>query len=766
MLDLAKPLGIHEGLIFYGDHELTDLVYYFPDEVSLAPQRTPVGGASDFYELFFQMFSEGDIVDGSLDDLRKTAGSILSLGVQCTVSPERLAKAVAKLKGSGLFPNLLRATVPPWKDGTVNLMALDAITGRNELMGQDAFVKSILGSLKPSLMSNDLKSIFNLRLDRRGTALILGALEGDTGNVAGVLYDLKYTAIRPALDLRIWANLGRCYDSVSHQLGIKAEFTYGVKFSLGAELNWLTKKMEEDGDLRIEVLSQAEDPETKKMMDEMVKDFKESILREMFRPYVNPESVNLPTLTSLVPVVGVSYKFTKERITHDKVIEADYRERSAVVRTHNPQSHLWVLGKQIAANRDKYVQRVVFSDVWREQSLSIELVHDFTKPEADLLSAEVVIWRAKEGFRADAPPGRFAVPENADPLKSLTFHKDSNRRISIAWLYDKGEPVGYFYQIRFLYRGQTGSISSPTEILTAPQFSTAENLVIFPDTFTFIKRIEVREGNINLAEFRGVDVTLRLKDPADTVLDTEVVTLNTSLKNAAWTVRGKDKTALFIEATREYHFADERPSVKTEPVYLQDDELIVNKPFQRSQFSLIPVVAGHNEAVKEILLEIRVESPDLEEPVKNLFRLKAPGFDSPDLGIKLQSAQDKLFFKAGAITTDGTVIDIDEGPILTNALVIDLNRTNNNEVRFVWRGRSPEALGLKSLRVELRSVGVVPEELEPIEFRGNLVPQSVVRIFPKTQKVEWRVFKRFADGTKEKSDFNAILAREVVIKAE
>ena len=42
MLDLAKPLGTHEGLIFYGDHELTDLVYYFPDEVSLAPQVAPM----------------------------------------------------------------------------------------------------------------------------------------------------------------------------------------------------------------------------------------------------------------------------------------------------------------------------------------------------------------------------------------------------------------------------------------------------------------------------------------------------------------------------------------------------------------------------------------------------------------------------------------------------------------------------------------------------------------------------------------------------
>ena len=70
MLDLAKPLGIHEGVIFYGDHELNDLIYYFPDEVSLAP--LPDTSDGKLYELFFQIFNEGDIVEGGLDDLRKT----------------------------------------------------------------------------------------------------------------------------------------------------------------------------------------------------------------------------------------------------------------------------------------------------------------------------------------------------------------------------------------------------------------------------------------------------------------------------------------------------------------------------------------------------------------------------------------------------------------------------------------------------------------------------------------------------------------------
>lgn len=766
MLDLAKPLGTHEGLIFYGDHELTDLVYYFPDEVSLAPQVAPDGNPSDLYELFFQLFNEGDIVEGGIENLRKTAGAILSLGVQCSVSPARLEKALQQLKGSGTFPETVSVTSPPWKDGAVNLLVLDAITTNDNSIGEDAFVKSIIGSQKPSLMSSDLKSIFNVRLDRRGTALIQAALDGDTGNVAGVLYDLKYTAIRPAVDLRIWANLGRCYDSIAHQLGIKAEFTYYVKFSLGAELNWLTKKLEEDGDLKIELLTQVEDPETKKMIDEMVKDFKESILREIFRPYVNPQTVNVTNMDSMVPVVGVSYKFTKEKISHEKVIEVDYRERSTVIRTHNPQSHLWVFGKQIAQNRDKYIQRVIFSDIWREQSLSIKLVHDFDDPQNDLLSAEVIIWRSKLGIVEEVPEGRFSIPETVDPLKNITFHKGSSQESKIAWLCDKDEPIGYFYQLRFIYSNTLDNISSPAEIITKPVFSTNENQILFPDTYVFFKTVEVREGNISFEEFKSVDVALQVKDADGAILGIETITINAGNTNQTWRVRGKDKSLLYVEASKEYHYHDSRPSVKTEPLYLQDDEMIINRPFQKSTFTLIPVIAGKNEAVSEILLEIIIDSPLLDEPIKELHRIKGPEFTTDEIKIKLHSDQDQLTYEAQVITQDGRIISLDSGELKTNALVIDLKRLDNNEIVFIWQGRSPEALGLRNLKVELRTIGDAITDLDAIEYTGSQVPLPVKKIFPNTDKVEWRIFKRFENGSREKGLFKPIEDHTVLIVAE
>ena len=768
MLDLSKPLGIHEGLIFYGDHELPDLVYYFPDEVGLAPQKDAPG----LYEMYLQAFSESDVSEGGMEALRNSAGSILSLGVQCTVSEKRLQKAMDQVKDTGVFPENLKASPPPWRDGSVNLIVLDSDNSDARSINADSFVKSIVGSKKPSLMSSTLDSVFNVRLDRRGTAIVTAALEGDTGNVAGILYDLKFNALRPALDMRIWANLDRCYESVSHQLGVKVEGQiYVVKASLGADFGWLTKKLEEDGDLKIEVISQAEDAETKKMMDEMISDFKTSILREMFAPYINPEipgaiAAGAASVSTSLISVGVSYRFTKENITQNKVIEVDYRERSAIVRTHNPQAHLWVVGKQIAAHLEKYIQHIRFGEVWREQSLSINLQYDFDEAAADLLSAEVMVWRFKDGIHAHPAEGHFSIPAGIDALYSVTFHKGNATPKNIAWNYEKEEPFGYYYQLRFVYQPGRQDVSSPSEIMLPPVYSSGNDLIIFPDTYIYYRKITVRPGNIDFADSNTVDVTFRLKDQEGRVTDMKIIVLSQQNQNQVWTVRGKDRNNLFIEVTKEYHYTDGRPSLTTEAVFLQDDEVIINKPFLRSAFSLIPVVAGVTEPAAEILLEITVTSPDITDPIKKLYRITGPQFNTEPLTIHRSTAQDLLSYSVKVILKDGQVIPLEEGIINSNALVIDLNKVNQRQVTVTWRGRSPAALGIKELKVEFRKDGDESTAPEAILYSGDAIPQPVVKTFGRNDRIEWRINKRLQNGSRIKSPFMPVDTGAIMIDAE
>jgi len=279
-------------------------------------------------------------------------------------------------------------------------------------------------------------------------------------------------------------------------------------------------------------------------------------------------------------------------------------------------------------------------------------------------------------------------------------------------------------------------------------------------------RVEVREGNISFEEFKSVDISLKLKNEEGNILGAEVITLTKENKNEVWKARGKDKKNLFIEISKEYHYNDERPSLKTEPVFLQDDEVIVNKPFQKSALKLIPVIAGKNEAVKEILLEIKIVSPSLEEPVTLLNRIAGPNFNPAEIEIKLHSDHDTISYEATAITTDGKILKINDGPIASNALILDLNRTLINEVLFVWQGKSPEQLGLKSLKVELRKASNPAEELEGIEFKGDLVPTPVTKLFPVDDIIEWRILKRFENNFKERTDFRPVVDNKVLVVAE
>lgn len=763
MLDLSKPLGQHEGLIFYGDHEHDNLVYYFPDEVELAPQE----GVPGFYEMNLSVFSEGDVETGGLDALRNSAGSILQLGVECTVQPERLQKAINAVKELITKDTDLKASLPLWKDGSVNLIVLDSDTSNPASINEDSFVKSVVGSKKPSLTSSTLDSVFNIRLDRRGTAIVLGALNGDAGSLAGIMYDLKFNALRPALDMRIWANLDRCYESISHQLGVKVEVPiYAVKVSLGAEFGWMTKKLEEDGDLKIEVISQAENEETKKMMDEMIEDFKTSILREMFQPYVNPFTPTIPLNmggSSMPSInVGVSYRFTKENISQNKILEVDYRERSTIVRTHNPQSHLWVMGKQIATNKDKYIQIIRFGELWREQELNVAIGYDFDKDEADLLSAELLIWRVKDGVNENPGEGHFSIPDGVQPIAGFTFSKENKESKELAWNYDQDEPFGYYYQLKFLYKPSHKQVSSPPEIITEPIKSGFNDLTIFPDTYTFYKKISIESGNIDFAEYKSIDLNFHLKDVDGKLVDTQLISLKNAEQKETWIVRGKNKTGLFVALEKTFHFSDNRPSITTEFIYLPDDEVIVNKPFLKSNLELFPVIAGKTENVKEILLEILVDSPAIDAPQKKTYRITGPDFNIEAVSIPLSSENDKISYTATAITADAKLVEIGKGVIESNALVLDLNAINKRDVEINWVGKSPAGLDLKELKLEFR-INDNNDNLEVIKFSGDKIPENTIKSFTVEDKVEWRINKRYNSGIRQKTDFSLLNGKSIVV---
>lgn len=765
MLDLSKNLGVFENLIFYGDHDNNSLVYYLPDEVNFS--KTNIGGEED-YELMLQLFQDGQSIVGNIDQFKKNSGGILSLGIECKVTSKRLSKALEQLIDERGLPEDTSASLPLWETGKVDLIVLDSTTQDLDTINQESFVKKVIGSKKPSLLTSDLKSIFNVRLDNRGAAIIASSLSGERGHMAGVLYDLKFRALQPALDLRIWADLERCYKTVSHKLGIKAEFTYYVKFSLGADFEHITREMEENGDLKIEVLSQVTDPKMKKLVDETIKDTKEKVLRELFKPMVNPGiDGSLPVslgLEEAIPKVGVAYEFKHIKGVQSRVIDLDFRERSATLRTHNPQAHLWMLGQQINHKIDRYSKMINFSDLWRMHELKLSLVHDFSNELDNLLAAEILVWRHSDGLAItqEQMSGLYHKPKDAKTLASFTFSATEIDSKTVSWTTEKNEVEGFYYQVRFVFDPLNENIDSPEQIITEPVLSYSRDLPIILNAMTLNRKVKVLKGNIDFEAIHNVNITLNFQSPDNEIVDRKLFVLNKDDDELTWWFRRKDKEDIFLTEQKEFHYKANIPSVSSTKRYLTSDEIVVNSPFKKAGRTIIPILAGSSENIQMIILSFRYQPEGIDEKIKKTFTARAPEISFENIVIEGINNDVDILFSATAITNEGKQITIDEGIVNEEALIIDLKKISIQKTTIKWLGGTPDSQDLKYLKLEFaKELENEKEVFDERKYTGDRIPVDETIVFKKN--TFYRIIKRFSGGETQKTDWLKVQNRELII---
>ncbi len=105
----------------------------------------------------------------------------------------------------------------PFDEGTVQIVNLDlqGSGGTTNPAPPGAFVatEKILGAVSPSLFG-DNNALFALALSEDGASILEAAFQNGMTPVGGI-YNLKFTGVRPALDVKITADLKRCYQSFS-----------------------------------------------------------------------------------------------------------------------------------------------------------------------------------------------------------------------------------------------------------------------------------------------------------------------------------------------------------------------------------------------------------------------------------------------------------------------------------------------------------------------------------------------------------------------
>jgi len=140
-------------------------------------------------------------------------------------------------------------------------------------------------------------------LSEEGATILKAAFENGLAPV-GAIYNLKFTGVRPALNVKITADLKRVYESFS--VGLTAE-VYWISAGIDATF----EKLRQDGAIKVEIVNLAGDADNATAEQQAVALFKDQILSQWFTPSLSPTTaqaadVGVPTLPQQAAAANVA----------------------------------------------------------------------------------------------------------------------------------------------------------------------------------------------------------------------------------------------------------------------------------------------------------------------------------------------------------------------------------------------------------------------------------------------------------------------------
>lgn len=648
MLDLEKSYGQFEGVVFYGDHQDDNIVYYFPDEIRPVLKDS----SNEEYEFLLQISLDRKIRNNDEVHLKDNDRSILQLTVNCEVNPERLERAFAALKKA--VPSIPRTAVtalPSWTDGSVDLITVNSTPLRQEKSNEST--NTVVSHQRPSLLGS-LRSVFYETYDMNSTDMLYSAIKHDRGLMSMVNYDLAFTAIRPALDLKMTAYLSRCQETVRKNFDAELRLPLGkLKLDLSAQFEWLTQKMMDNCDIVIEGVTQSDTPEQQKLIDELVNDFTDKVLKEILSPTVVKSNSMGALANALAQVledeapikIGLFYTLKDEKISDDRIITADYTQRCAVTRPHNPNVTLSDFFGFVNEHFDHYVKIVNNVDLFKTQDVTIKLSHSFEKIDNDLECVDIIFWKHKDGVLKTPPKNGYAIPPNTLPLGEeihFTAQQTDDRRLE--WRCDTEEDRKYYYQIKFTYKRAIDHVYSPVEMVSPPLLSEDRILIIAPNAYMFYKNIPISVGNLDFGVFSSAVINFEIKNDDGETIHADSFELKEKSDKNRLIVRRKDYNTPDIWMSKTYYSIDNNLPILNYPLCsFNEAAVIVEDPRKIREIEIL--IQGNRDGIEELVMDYSVISP----VANRTLREKKP------LSLDENVALDDMIIKITYFTTEDTI---------------------------------------------------------------------------------------------------------------
>ncbi len=212
MLTFESPFFEIEGVVVFRDHASLTTFHYLagPPRLSRSPDGKPNLLLLKYRNALDAMGS------ASARAREQLGGAFLLFGVDCGV-PQETKECDREPVAVKVPPDAGPVNLVPvlYTKGKVSVVALDKqkpVAGAPEEEGgqQSKFVRGILGSSTPSLLQ-DQRAIFSISLTPDAATLIEEAYEAELSPI-GVMYELDFAGLRPALAVRAKVDQHKVYE--------------------------------------------------------------------------------------------------------------------------------------------------------------------------------------------------------------------------------------------------------------------------------------------------------------------------------------------------------------------------------------------------------------------------------------------------------------------------------------------------------------------------------------------------------------------------
>lgn len=269
MLQLGTTSLLVEGVEVFPDHADPNQFWYLPAPVSLARR--------DERPAFTLITYRREAVEAGAP-----GGGFLMF--ETALRLERDVEEAVRSRLAERAPGKVRLSPVPFDEGTVECVALDAQGPGGTAVaaappGTFRAVESILGATVPSLFGENT-AMFSLGLSHEGAVLLKKVFQAG-GAPVGVIYRLRFTALRPTLAVRITANLHRIHKELS--VGVDAQI-YWAHVGLEA----LFQNLHQKGVIKIDVKVFTTDADRDQKVLQALTLFMTQLLPRFFEPTLSP----------------------------------------------------------------------------------------------------------------------------------------------------------------------------------------------------------------------------------------------------------------------------------------------------------------------------------------------------------------------------------------------------------------------------------------------------------------------------------------------